>query len=223
MDKEGFTLSPTRTQILQQRLANFLTLARIGFIPVLTGLMYLEASWASYAALGVFLLAALTDWLDGYVARIWSSYSDFGRFLDPIADKLLVATVLMVLVAQQRLTGWSVVAAIIIMCREILVSGLREYLAGLRIGVPVSRLAKWKTALQFVALAILIFAHSVPKSELWSALGTIGLGIAAALTLVTGYDYLRAGLRHMDWENAGSPPNQAQATHALPHHPDRPL
>ena len=111
----------------------------------------------------------------------------------------------MVLVAQQRLTGWSVLAAIIILCREILVSGLREYLAGLRIGVPVSRLAKWKTAIQFVALAILIFAHSVPKSEFFAWLGTIGLCIAAALTLVTGYDYLRAGLRHMDWETTDRP------------------
>ena len=210
--------NPKNDQSVHRRLANALTLARIGFIPVLIGLMYLDGFWYNFAALIVFLLAAVTDWLDGYVARTWSAHTEFGRFLDPIADKLLVATVLMVLVAQGTLVGFWVVPAIIILCREILVSGLREYLAGLRIGLPVSRLAKWKTVLQFIALAVLIFAHSVPKLDVVSMMGTIGLTIAAGLTLLTGYDYLRAGLRHMDWDSDRSE-TQNTPSHPPPSHP----
>ncbi len=180
-------------------LANGLTLSRVAVIPVLLGLLYVPGALWAWVAFALFALAAVTDWLDGYIARAWKQQSDFGRFLDPIADKLLVAAVLMVLVGQQRIDGIAVVAALIILCREILVSGLREFLAGARVSVPVSRLAKWKTAIQMVALAILIIGDHGPNWGVGTRqLGEVGLMAAALLTLVTGYDYLRSGLRHMD-------------------------
>lgn len=179
-------------------LANILTLSRIAAIPLLIGLLYINGTGGAWAAWAVFTAAGITDWLDGYIARTRAEESDLGRFLDPIADKLLVAAILMVLVAQRRIEGWSVAGALIILCREILVSGLREYLAGLRVGLPVSRLAKWKTAIQMVAIGTLIVGDAGPSWLPTRLLGELGLAVAAALTLVTGYDYLRAGLRHMD-------------------------
>jgi cardiolipin synthase len=179
-------------------LANILTLSRIAAIPILILLLYVDGRSGAWAAWAVFTAAGVTDWLDGYIARTRSEESDLGRFLDPIADKLLIAAILMVLVAQRRIEGWSVAGALIILCREILVSGLREYLAGLRVGLPVSRLAKWKTAIQMVAIGTLIVGDAGPSWLPTRTLGEVGLALAAALTLVTGYDYLRAGLRHMD-------------------------
>ena len=193
-----------------QQVANFLTMTRVAAIPIIVGLLYLDGAMAAWSALLVFVFAAITDWADGFVARYWKSQSEFGSFLDPIADKLLVAAVLMVLVAQGRVYGGWVMAALIILCREILVSGLREFLAGLRISVPVSKLAKWKTAIQFIAISILILSKNesvfhkflpqllVNSPEFFSQIGLYSLAIAAGLTLITGYDYLRAGLSHMD-------------------------
>jgi cardiolipin synthase len=177
--------------------ANLLTLSRIAAIPLLIGLLYIDGDAGAIAAFVVFVLAGITDWLDGYIARAWEEQSEFGRFLDPIADKLLVAATLMVLVAERRIEGWAVLAALIILCREILVSGLREFLAGLSVSVPVSKLAKWKTAIQFTALAILILGDAGPSWLYGRSLGVVGLCFAAALTIITGYDYLRAGLRYM--------------------------
>lgn len=193
---------------MQRNLANLLTMSRIAAIPLLLGLLYVDGPVGAWAALAVFVLAGITDWLDGYVARLWSAQSEFGRFLDPIADKLLVAATLMVLVAQGRIDGWAVFGALIILCRELLVSGLREFLAGLRVGLPVSRLAKWKTAIQFMALALLIVGKTPIFDLPIQTLGEFGLGLAALLTLVTGYDYLRAGLRHMDADRPEEPPTR---------------
>jgi cardiolipin synthase len=153
--------------------------------------------WLRWVALAVFIAAGITDYLDGYYARIWDQHSAFGRMLDPIADKLLVAAVILILVAEHRLTGWTILPALIILCREILVSGLREYLAGLHVSVPVSQLAKWKTLLQMLALGFLILGDGGAPAWPISLIGEIGLWAAAALTLVTGYDYLKAGLKHM--------------------------
>lgn len=183
---------------MPRNLANLLTMSRVAAIPIVIGLLSLDGAYGAWAALGVFIVAGITDWLDGYVARTLSGQSEFGRFLDPIADKLLVASTLMVLVAKGQIDGWAVGGALIILCREILVSGLREFLAGLRVGLPVSRLAKWKTAIQFVAIAVLMVGKSPILGLPIQTIGEVGLGCAAALTLVTGYDYLRAGLRHMD-------------------------
>ena len=177
-------------------LANLLTLSRIGAIPILVALLYVPGPTWAWIACVVFTIIGLTDWLDGWVARRWGQLSDFGRFLDPIADKLLVAAVILVLCAQQRIAGYVVFFALIILGREILVSGLREFLAGLKVGVPVSRLAKWKTAIQMVALGFLIVGDQGPHPI--RLIGDLGLAAAAALTLITGWDYLRAGLKHMD-------------------------
>jgi len=178
-------------------LPNLLTLSRILVIPALVGALFLQAPMANWIALVLFAAAATTDWLDGYVARARGEVSGFGRFLDPVADKLLVAAALMMLVYTGQIAGLTILPALVILCREILVSGLREFLAEIKVSLPVSRLAKWKTGVQMVAIGFLIVGdagwHVVPVV----AIGTLGLWLAALLTLYTGYDYLRAGLRHM--------------------------
>jgi cardiolipin synthase len=179
-------------------LPNLLTLSRILAIPVVIATFYAEGDYARWFACALFSAAGFTDWLDGHMARRWAQQSELGRFLDPIADKLLVAATLFMLVATERLGNqWAVLPAVVILCREILVSGLREYLAGLRLGLPVSRLAKWKTAIQMVAIGVLIVGDAGPSFVPVSAIGQALLWIAALLTIVTGYDYLRLGLAHM--------------------------
>lgn len=181
-------------------LPNLLTMGRIAVIPVMVPLLWLPGAFWAWAACGLFAIAAATDWLDGYLARARKEYSDFGRFLDPIADKLLVAATLMMLVATQRVEGYVVLAALVILCREIMVSGLREFLAGLRVGLPVSKLAKWKTTVQLASIGVLIVGdHGQALLPLpIQRIGEWGLIGAALVTLVTGWDYLRAGLSHMD-------------------------
>jgi cardiolipin synthase len=149
-------------------------------------------------ALAVFVAAGITDILDGYFARAWSQHSALGRMLDPIADKLQVSSSLLMLAAVDTIRGWSLLAAVVILCREILVSGLREYLAGLRVSVPVTRLAKWKTTAQMVAVGFLL-AGEAGDEILWvtTSIGLTLLWLSALLTLYTGWDYFRAGLRHV--------------------------
>jgi cardiolipin synthase (CMP-forming) len=183
--------------VLLTSLPNLLTLSRILVIPVVVGSFYVPGDYARWIACGLFSTAALTDWLDGHMARRWQQQSEIGRFLDPIADKLLVAATLFMLTAFGRLSAQAVLPALVILCREILVSGLREYLAGLRVGMPVSRLAKWKTVIQMVAIGVLIVGDAGPRFLPVAVIGEMLLWIAASLTLVTGYDYLQAGLRHM--------------------------
>lgn len=182
-------------------LPNLLTLSRIAAIPLLVALAGLGSAGADLGACVVFALAGITDWLDGKIARDRRQTSDFGRMLDPIADKLLVGATLLMLAGTERLRGWGLYPAIVIMLREILVSGLREYLAGLRVGLPVTRLAKWKTGVQMASLGTLLAGD---EGAAWlglpwlpvSAIGLAMLLAAALLTLVTGWDYLVAGLRH---------------------------
>lgn len=176
-------------------LPNLLTLSRIIIIPVLVGLFYLDGDGWRWVSVVLFSLAGVTDYFDGYLARRWAQISAFGRFLDPIADKLLVAAVILMLVATGRIRGLVVLPALVILCREVMVSGLREFLAQVNVGVPVSRLAKWKTALQLIALGILIVGDAAGDWTQW--VGELGLWIAAAITMITGYDYLSAGLKHM--------------------------
>ncbi|MBI1208100.1 MAG: CDP-diacylglycerol--glycerol-3-phosphate 3-phosphatidyltransferase [Azospirillum sp.] len=178
-------------------LPNLLTLSRILVIPPMVGLFFVPEAWAVWTNLALFAAAAATDWLDGMLARRLAVISALGRFLDPIADKLLVAAVLFMLVAAGRLNGLGVIPAVVILMREVMISGLREFLAGTGIGLPVSRLAKSKTALQMVALALLILGNQAPLGLPATALGTAGLWLAAVLTVVTGWDYLRVGVRHM--------------------------
>ena len=186
--------------------ANILTMSRIAAIPLIVGFLLLNGAFWHWMALALFVLACVTDWFDGYVARRLHQVSPLGRFLDPIADKLVVAAVLMVLVATRHIEGWAILAALIILCREILVSGLREFLAELRVGVPVSILAKWKTTVQMIALGFLIVANATYDLPIDAMLvGEIMLWIAAGLTLVTGYDYLMIGLKHMAAEPPADP------------------
>ena len=185
-------------------LPNVLTLSRIVIIPLLVAAFYLPHPWAEWTAFGLFTVASVTDYFDGHLARRWQQMSAFGRFLDPIADKLLVAITLMMLVAFDRLGMPALVPALIILAREILVSGLREFLAGLSVSVPVSRLAKWKTGIQMVAIGVLLIGDAGPAALVLPEIGRALLWLAAILTLVTGYDYLQAGLRHMGaHEHAG--------------------
>jgi cardiolipin synthase len=190
-------------------LPNLLTISRIVAIPLVIALFYLpplvEPDWARWIACVVFSAAGLTDWLDGHLARRWHQQSDFGRFLDPIADKLLVAATLLMLAAFDQISHWALIPALIILAREILVSGLREHLAMIRVGVPVTKLAKWKTVIQMVAIGVLIVGDSGPAWLPVQVIGEILLWIAGALTCLTGYDYLRAGLVHMDAEPRSRP------------------
>jgi cardiolipin synthase (CMP-forming) len=178
-------------------LPNLLTLFRIVAIPGIVALFYLETSLGRWLACGLFSLAAITDFLDGYLARTTGQQSSLGRFLDPVADKLLVAATLLLLTGFGQIDGLTILPAVVILCREILVSGLREYLAEIRVGLPVSALAKWKTLLQMFSIAFLIVGTSGPAFLPTRTIGETGLWIAAGLTLITGYDYLRASLHHI--------------------------
>ncbi len=183
-------------------LPNLLTLSRIAAIPLLVLLAALRDPWGDFAACVVFSAAAITDYFDGKLARDRKQTSDFGRMLDPIADKLLVGAALMLLAGMGRLTDFGLFPAIVILLREILVSGLREYLAGLAVGLPVTRLAKWKTGFQMGALGTLLAGDTAARALGLSFLpvsliGELMLWTAAGLTLITGWDYLQAGLRHV--------------------------
>jgi cardiolipin synthase len=149
-------------------------------------------------ALGVFAAAGVTDFLDGYYARIWDQQSAFGKMLDPIADKLLVASCLLMLAADGIIHGWTLWAAIVILCREILVSGLREYLAGLRVSVPVTKVAKWKTTVQLVAIGFLLAGEAGDLIfPFVTQIGLLLLWVSAIFTIYTGWDYFRAGIHHV--------------------------
>jgi cardiolipin synthase len=202
------TRGTTRTSLT---LPNILTYARIAAIPVVVGCIFAQSIldyplWLRWVAVAVFIAAAVTDYLDGYYARIWNQQSAFGRMLDPIADKLLVASCLLMLAADGIIHGWTLWAAIVILCREILVSGLREYLAALRVSVPVTRLAKWKTTMQLVAIGFLLAgeagdlmmsAMSPRLGPLVTQIGLLLLWASAIITMYTGYDYFRAGIHHL--------------------------
>ncbi len=180
-------------------LPNVLTYARIAAVPfVVSCFFWKNSEIARWLALAIFILAALTDWLDGYLARVWSQQSSLGRMLDPIADKLLVSACLLMLASDGTVAGWSLWAAIIILSREILLSGLREFLAELQVSVPVTWLAKWKTAVQMLSLGFLLAGpagEQVLPGTIW--IGTILLWVAAILTLYTGYDYFYAAASHI--------------------------
>ncbi len=184
-------------------LPNLLTLSRIFTVPLLVALLWpaeLGARWTTgYAlAFALYCLMGITDYFDGYLARAQGTVSKLGVFLDPIADKIMVGAVILMLAATRDIAGIHIAAAMIILLREIAVSGLREFLAGLQVSVPVSRLAKWKTTFQIIALGALILAGAVPHFPFVQLVGIATLWAAAILTLITGWDYLRVGIRHMD-------------------------
>jgi len=180
-------------------LPNLLTLSRIVAVPLLVWLLWWPHWPVGYAvAFALYVVVALTDYLDGYLARAQGTVSKLGTFLDPIADKIMVAAVIMMLVATHDIEGFHLIAGLVILMREIMVSGLREFLGPLQVSLPVSRLAKWKTALQLIALGAMILAGAVPQWPTLRLIGLTALWGAAMLTLVTGWDYVRVGLKHMD-------------------------
>lgn len=179
-----------------ESLANKLTVSRIILIPAILLLLVIPHGWAAWLALILFAAAGATDWLDGYMARRENQVTAIGQFLDPIADKLLVVAVLLLLVFNQQISGISIFPALVILLREVAVSGLREFLAGLQVSVPVSRLAKWKTTIQMLALGFLIVGRYAPASIPATAIGDLGLWAAAAITLITAWDYWRASIKH---------------------------
>jgi len=182
-------------------LPNLLTLSRILVIPLLLASLFLPGNLSSWIPLGLFIAAGMTDFFDGYFARRYKQTSNLGRFMDPVADKLLVSAVLLFLVGIGRIGDWELIPAVIILCREIMVSGLREYLSDLRVGMPVSKLAKWKTATQIFALCFLLGGPAVENDFDAMLIGQVLLWLAGLLTVWTGYDYLRLGLKHMVEEN----------------------
>ena len=184
-------------------LPNLLTLSRILAVPILVFLLWRPQPIDYLVTFILYCLVGITDYFDGYLARAHGQISRLGQFLDPIADKIMVAAVILMLVGTRFedraiITGIHLIAAMVILLREIAVSGLREFLGGIQVSVPVSRLAKWKTALQLIALGALILAGALPALAWIKATGLVALWAAAALTVVTGWDYLRVGLRHMD-------------------------
>lgn len=179
-------------------LPNLLTLSRILAVPILVSLLW-HPSRVDYAAcFALYVLMGITDYFDGYVARAQGTVSKLGIFLDPIADKIMVAAVIVMLIFTGKIVDWAVIAALIILLREIAVSGLREFLADLRVSMPVSQLAKWKTAFQLISLGALILSGALPHWAFVEQGGLFSLWAAALLTLITGWDYLRVGIRHMD-------------------------
>ena len=183
---------------IAMRLPNLLTYARIAAVPLVVACLLAGGYQWRWTALGLFIAAAITDFLDGYLARLWSQQSSLGRMLDPIADKLLIAAVLLMLAADGTVAGVHLWAAIIILCREVLVSGLREFLGQVQVSVPVTQLSKYKTAVQLVAIGFLIAGPAGDRILPYTVeIGLAGLWCAAILTLYTGFDYFRAGLRHL--------------------------
>src|ERR1700709_988061 len=190
-------------------LPNILTYARIAAIPVVVGCIYAQAImegplWPRWVTVAGLIAPGVSGFLVCYYAGIWDQHSAFGRMLEPIADKLLVSSCLLMLAADGIIHGWTLWAAIVILCREILVSGLREYLAGLRVSVPVTKLAKWKTTIQLVAIGFLIAGDAGDQViPFTTQIGLLLLWISAIITIYTGWDYFRAGVRHLIEEDEG--------------------
>ena len=185
-------------------LPNLLTLSRIFAVPILVFLLWRPSPLDYGVTFVLYCVVGITDYFDGYLARAQGQISRLGQFLDPIADKIMVAAVLMMLISSRRanpvpeIDGLHIIPALVILLREIIVSGLREFLAPLNVSMPVSRLAKWKTTLQLVSLGALILGGAFPAQPWVHQVGLATLWAAATLTLFTGYDYLRIGLKHMD-------------------------
>ena len=174
-------------------LPNILTISRIVVIPVILLSLYIHNVWWDVFAAILFIVAAITDYFDGYLARSRNETSIFGRLLDPIADKLLVVAALMIIVANRMVLEISYIPVIVILCREVLVSGLREFMAEVRVGMPVTRLAKWKTGFQMTALSLILLG-CVPA---FRVLGELLLWVAGTLTFITGYQYFQKSLDYV--------------------------
>lgn len=199
--KKEVALEQVKNIKKQVNIPNLLTLFRIWAIPGIVLTFFFNNATSAWIGVILFALAGISDYMDGYLARHWNQLTRFGRVLDPIADKLLVGALLLMLAFTARLGDWGIIPAVVILCREILVSGLREFLAEIKVGCPVTRLAKWKTACQMVALPMLMVAEPAFSGAYSNALyyfGQLALWGAAILTVMTGYDYWKSGRKYMD-------------------------
>lgn len=190
----AFLFSPAMARNPLLLVPNILTIIRIAAIVPIAWLVMEGDIGLRIVALVLYVLAAASDWVDGYLARAWNQYSDLGRMLDPIADKLLVGIMVAVLAWDGSLSGWDMIPVIAILFREFFISGLREFLGNTAVVLPVSKLAKWKTTVQLIALAIVLLEGIIPGLRL---LSDIVLWLAGALTLWTGWNYLRASWPHL--------------------------
>tara|TARA_Y100000590_G_C15548218_1_gene949844 strand:- start:507 stop:1076 length:570 start_codon:yes stop_codon:yes gene_type:complete len=186
---------------MKLKIPNILTIGRIILVPIFIGTFYLPGAMGDWIPFFVFVLASFTDFLDGLLARLYKEESKLGELLDPIADKIIVASALVLLIMNDTVKNYEVIAAIIIMIREILISGLREFLAKVQIAVPVTKLAKFKTFIQMFAIAILLTGESGNKIISFGeynaqSIGIVLLWLAAFLTIYTGYDYIRKRIHH---------------------------
>lgn len=181
-----------------RQLPNILTVGRLLLLPFLVIMMMTGTAWASWTALALYTISCITDWLDGFIARRMNLQSSFGTFLDPIADKIFILTVLLTLIANDTLRGIWITPVLLILAREFLIAGLREFLGPKNIQVPVSNLGKWKTTIQMVALGFLVVGEYGDTVLPYTVeIGQIGLLAAMALTIQTGWDYLKTGIKHL--------------------------
>ena len=179
---------------MKQHIPNALTIARYLLVPVFVAVWYLDCSYAAWLPLTVFVLASITDFFDGYLARKWDVASELGRLLDPNADKLIVAAALIMLTVMDYIHP---AATIIILCRELFISGLREFMAEHSITVHVTKLAKWKTTMQMIALTVLLLAFAMPLETEIKCAGDWLIWFATLLTALSGIDYFRKALPHI--------------------------
>lgn len=189
------------TDAFKKKIPNYLTFLRILAIPFVIASFYFEGVWWTWGGCAIFVLASVTDFFDGHLARKYGSTSSLGKMLDPIADKLLVSATLLCEAFFDRLGIFGdlgVLPAAIILLREVLVSGMREFLSGINIKLPVTRLAKWKTGIQMTAIPMLMVGHVPPACCCFNIIGSYLIWVAAILTVITGFDYFRAGLKHLD-------------------------
>ncbi len=182
---------------------NLLTVGRIIMVPVLAVVFMIPGDAGRWAAFALFVIAAISDYLDGYLARLWNQQSDLGRLLDPIADKVLVAAVILLLAGSGDIANWALIPAIVILSREIIIAGLREFMAGRDVVLHVADLAKWKTATQMTALALLLIGDAGPEGWPIHLVGIIAFWVAGILTLVTGYDYVASSVRQVTAASRG--------------------
>ncbi|WP_395462634.1 CDP-diacylglycerol--glycerol-3-phosphate 3-phosphatidyltransferase [Wolbachia endosymbiont of Cantharis cryptica] len=180
--------------MLKKNLPNLLTISRALAIPAIILSFYIESRYANLITISIFIFACITDFFDGYLARAWKVQSKFGRLFDPIADKLIVVSTIIMLIYKQKINDYTIVPSIIIICREILVSGLREFLIATNVSLPVSKAGKIKTFLQMVAVVALI----MNDYEVTQYMGVICLWVAAIITMWSGYNYILAGIKQID-------------------------
>lgn len=180
--------------MFKKNLPNLLTISRALAVPAIILSFYIENKYANLITISIFIFACITDFFDGYLARAWKVQSKFGRLFDPIADKLIVVSTIMMLIYKHKVNDYTIIPSVVIVCREILVSGLREFLIATNVSLPVSKAGKIKTFLQMLAVVALI----MDDYEITQYIGAICLWVAGIITMWSGYNYIIAGIKQID-------------------------